>query len=498
MIQEAPRSLDPAQADSVYESLPLNQIFDGLVKLGPSLNVQPALAETWTVTDSGRTYEFNLRRDVLFHNGSELTAGDVAFTIRRALDPVATTRSLVRSYLMTIDGAAEFAAGEAESIRGLEVAGPYTLRIRLQRPYDAFLEVLAMDGAAVVPQAVLESVGQERFARSPVGTGPFRATRWDERSLRLEAYRGHYAGPPLLDSVELFFYADDETDMGTQRFLAGELDVVEPPAELLLRLEQDAQVQFQRHPELSLSFLGLNLSQPPLDLLEVRQAVAHALDRHAIVGDSPEIRREAVGILPPGLAGFSPEPKALEHDPEAARRLLAQAGYAGGAGLPPIRLYTPASSDAARRVGSRIRADLEAVGIAVEVHPVSWSQMNRALDEHSAPAFLLAWIADLTEPDAFLRSLFESVGSENYFSFVDPETDRLLGKGVMERDPVERARLYRQLERHVLVQAPIVPLYHTAGVIAMRSYVRGLQPGPLGLAEIELERVWLAPRDLPL
>ena len=230
----------------------------------------------------------------------------------------------------------------------------------------------------------------------------------------------------------------------------------------------------------------------------MRQAVAHALDRHAIVGDSPEIRREAVGILPPGLAGFSPEPKALEHDPEAARRLLAQAGYAGGAGLPPVRLYTPASSDAARRVGSRIRADLEAVGIAVEVHPVTWSQMNRALDEHSAPAFLLAWIADLTEPDAFLRSLFESVGSENYFSFVDPETDRLLGRGAMERDPVERARLYRQLERHILVQAPIVPLYHTAGVIAMRSYVRGLQPGPLGLAEIELERVWLAPWESPL
>jgi ABC-type transport system substrate-binding protein len=140
---------------------------------------------------------------------------------------------------------------------------------------------------------------------------------------------------------------------------------------------------------------------------------------------------------------------------------------------------------------SQLRANLLAVGIRLEVVPVTWAELSEHLDNQTAGAFLLAWIADLTDPDSFMRSLFESGGSGNYFGHRSDETDRLLAKGSHEFNPVERARIYRELERQVLEEAPMVPLYHTMGIVAVQTEVKGLNPSPLGLAKVDLEKVWL-------
>jgi ABC-type transport system substrate-binding protein len=491
-VQQAPRSLDPLGADSVYESFPVNQIFDTLVSLDASLNLMPALAESWTISSDSKSYTFVIRKGVQFHDGRPLTAEDVEFTILRHLHPDSGGRSLAFTYLLAIEGAAEYARGGMQDVPGLRLVDDHTLEIRLDHPYYSFLEVLAMDDLGVVPKELFQQMGDEEFGRAPVGTGPFRMVDWNEERLRLEANPGYFAGEPYLSAVELNFLRDDEDDYGSARFFQGEIDVLEPPSVSLDRLNGDPGVLVYRYQEMSLSFLGLNTSQPPLDKTWMRQAIGHAMNRQALVEDSPAVRRKAVGILPPGISGYSPEPKTLGYDPEAARRLLAEAGYPGGEGLEPVRLSITTMGPTAQRVLGMIRSDLEAVGIKMEIVQITWPELSDQLEHRTANSFILGWIADLTDPDSFLRSMCEPDGSANYFAYNCEECAQLLERGARETNPVSRANIYRNLERRVLSDAPLVPLYHTVGIVAMRNNVRGFRPGPMGMAKVDLEKVWLS------
>lgn len=488
LLQEAPSSLDPIRADSVYESLPVNQLFDGLVRMGPSLNIEPAIAETWTVCRAGISYVFDLRRGVRFHDGSQLTADDVVYSIRRILEPGAKSRSLAFSYLTAIEGATEYSTGEAKDVVGLKVVDDHTVEIQLVRPYPSFLEVLAMVDVSIVPRSVVEAAPGD-FGRRPIGTGPFRMAEWTDKILRLEANPDYFGRIPLLDGLAIHFSGGSKSD-DADRLVAGDIDVIEPSGEAMARLEHEADVRVFRYQELSLAFLGLNSTHPPLDSRLVRRAIAHAIDREALVTASPELRRSAVGVLPPGINAYSPEIKTLRYSPEMSRRLLAEAGFSKGSGLAPIELWAPQNSSSVREVLARIRDDLEAVGIQLDIRNVTWAELDAGLSNGAAPAFLLGWVADLTDPDAFMHTLFKSGGAGNYFAYNDKRTDMLLTLGARETNSVERARLYRQLESHVLDNAPIVPLYHTRGVVAMRYEVAGLTPGPLGLASVDFERVW--------
>jgi ABC-type transport system substrate-binding protein len=490
LLHEPPSSLDPARCDSVYESLPINQIFDGLVAIDPSLNIVPGLASTWTISRDGRTYTFHLR-SVEFQDGTPLTAGDVAYTLRRLLDPARDTRSAASSYLSVVEGAAEFAAGRRSDLPGVAVLDPHTVQIRLERPYLSFLEAMAMDGMRIVPEALVERVGDEAFGRSPVGTGPFRLASWDATGYRLERNPRYFGGAAYLEGVEVRFQDHEEKDGGASRFFHRELDVFEAAADQLPRLTADASVRIERYHELSVQFLGLRTSSPPLDDVRVRQAIACAIDRVRISKASSETRRIALGILPPGLTGYSPEPKVFAYDPARARALLAEAGHPSGRGLPPIVLYASANSAVAAKTLACIREDLGAVGIAVEVREVSWSELSDRTENHTAPAFLLGWIADLTDPDSFLRTLFESQGSSNYFAFEDAKTASLLETGARETNPVLRTRIYRDVERRILDLAPMLPLYYSVGIVALRDNVHGFEVNPMGLSNVNFERVWL-------
>jgi len=489
---EVPQSLDPLGADSVYESLPIRQVFEGLVATDAGLNIVPALATTWTISRDGRTYEFHLREGVRFHDSAPLSADDIVFTFERALrsqDP----GNLARPYLSVLAGADAFAAGRETHLSGVRAVDAVTVQIQLARPYSCFLEVLAMDGLRVVPRHVLASVSAEAFGRAPVGTGPFRFHAWDEQELVLERNADYWGEAAWLDSVAVLFQAEGER-LDTDRLLAGEVDVAEIRDGDLERL-REPQARVLRFQELSVAFLGLLTRTPPLDDVRIRQAIACAIDRDALVADAPLLRRKAVGILPPGLPGYSPDAKALPHDPQRARALLALAGKPGGRGLPPIDLYTSGSSAAATRVIELIREDLADVGIDLQVHIVPWGEMSTRLQEKTAPAFMLGWVADLADPDAFLRALFQSDVISNLFAFEDAQADTLLDDGAREMHPVRRVHLYREAERRILQLAPLVPLYHSSGLLATSRRVHDFDPGPMGLSAIDLRRVWLDRRE---
>lgn len=492
LVSEAPRTLDPLDSDSIYESVPVNQIFNGLVAIDPSLRVLPSLATTWTITRDGRVYTFRLRQGVRFHDGSRFTSDDVVFTFRRILGPQTARPSIAAAYLDIVEGAKAYSEGARSDLPGVVAVDDATVRITLDRPYSSFLEVLGMDGAKIIPRLAFQRMGEARFRREPVGTGPFRFQEWSNDRLILAANRHHFAGTPALDAVEIGFLGPNEVDGGAGRFERGEIDVLEIPSESLAPLERDPSVRVRRYQDLNLAFLGLGSARPPLDDERIRQAIAYAIDRQRIVADSPQYRRSAVGILPPGIQAYSPQPKALPYDPTRARQLLAASGHPGGRGLPVLPLYISASREATRRTAARVQTDLAAVGIRIEVKPIPWPDLNRRVDDGEAPLFMLNWLADLSDPDSFLRSLFQSGGSSNMFGYKDPVTDQLLESGARETNPVARAHIYRGLEQRILQHAPIVPLYHPVAHLAIRISVHNFEPGPLGIPSVNFGRVEIA------
>src|SRR5262249_37597329 len=493
MVMEAPTSLDPVAADSVYNSLPVGQIFDGLVATDAGMRIVPALASQWTISRDGRVYTFQLRPDVTFHDGTRLTSDDVVFTFRRCVSPAHAQSNIAASYVDVIEGVDDYMAGRRRDLPGVRAEGPLSVRITLERPYASFLQVLALDGLRIVPHALIERIGDARFDRAPVGTGPFVFSEWTADHLSLRASPVYWGGKAHLDGIDITFLREGEMDSGVERFVRGETDLFEAAsAEALQRAEKAPHVRIQRFQELNISFLGLGVKNPPLDDVRIRRAVAHAINAGEIVQDSLRTRRAATGILPPGLQCYSPEPKVLAYDPDESRRLLEQAGHPLGKGLPPIELVTITRTGAAARMTEAICRDLAAVGIVTRVRELSWTELNERIDSHSAPLFKLSWVADLNDPDSFLRSPFETGGPSNFFGFSDHETDELLRQGEREMNPLTRAHIYRTVEKRILEQAPLVPLYHPIDTLAMKSYVHGLEPGPLGIPVLNLEKVWFS------
>src|SRR5262249_43907962 len=152
-------------------------------------------------------------------------------------------------------------------------------------PYISFLEVLAMDGAKIVPHNAVEAMGDEGFAKAPIGTGPFRLAEWNAQHLVLKAYPEHFGGCPSIETLDIAFFRPEEPDLGASRFDRGEIDVFEAPAARLAKLAADDSVHIHQYQDLTLSFLGLCATQPPLDDVRIRQAIAQAIDRERIARD---------------------------------------------------------------------------------------------------------------------------------------------------------------------------------------------------------------------
>jgi peptide/nickel transport system substrate-binding protein/oligopeptide transport system substrate-binding protein len=494
IMLEAPGTLEPGFVDDVYEACVVNQLYDGLLEADVNLNPVPAIAREWLVSRDGKVYEFTLRDDVRFHNGREVTAHDFVYTFTRIFDPKREDHGLGGEYLRRIEGVEAYAAGRAAAISGLEAVGDRMLRIRLETPYASFLSALAMDQTKVVAREEIERGGAQYDAH-PCGTGPFRWERFDEDSkdprIVLAANADYFRGRPYVDRLVVHVPRDYNVDRGAEALLAGEITMSDLPGARQQEFESDPRFQIVRRPEFSFSFMGLNVLDRPVHDVRVRRAIAHAVDRERITALDPVGRVPALGILPPGMFGYTPDPRVLRHDPAESRRLLAEAGYPEGRGLPPIHYWQADRGEIGRQADALLREDLAAVGLDVEFHYVEWDEFDSRLTGLQLPAFGLTWVADVPDPDSFLTSLFSTAGVYNLFEFSNAEVDSLLAAGSEMRSSGERAEVYRRAERLILEEAPVIPLFHLANNFAVRAEVQGLQITPFGLGNLALERVWL-------
>jgi ABC-type transport system substrate-binding protein len=447
-----PRSLDPALSTDVPTGEMVTLVFDGLTQFDPNGRLLPGLADRWRAERNGQRYVFHLRRGVKFHDGRPLAAADVQRSFLRVLDP--GTRGGRAWPLLPIAGAAEYAAGRATEVSGIQVLGDTGVALSLVEPLAVFPKFLAMPVASVVPAPVPADFGQH-----PVGTGPWRFAAWQHDDyLRFARNPDYWGGAPAAGALTVRIVPEPLTRAA--EFLAGHLSVVEIPFGETAKWEREHPDWLQRKPALRVVYLALNNRRGPLRDVRVRRAINHAVN-------VPELLRTvwngrgiaARGAIPPSLGGGDTTRPRYAYDTAAARSLLAQAGYGGGFA---VQLWRSGSNVELGRVAQAVQAQLAAMGIRVEVVARDASSMREAARHGQADMALLDWWADYPDGDNFLYPLFHSAsfgpgGNVSFYS--DPVTDSLIGVARRTTDDAAREALYRRIDGRVYEAAPWLYLW---------------------------------------
>ena len=491
-LSSEPESLDPAFITGIYAVTVANNLYDGLVEFDEDLNIVPAIAKMWRISRDHCTYSFDLRKGVKFHNGREVTAEDFAFSIRRILHP--DTHSPVASLFLNIRGAKSFHDGRADMVTGIEVLDRYQLKITLDQPFSPFLSILAMVNARVVP---MEAIGGG-FSKNPVGTGPFRFDRWRPgQEILLTANEQYYQQRPYLDTLYFQIYPNIEWEKVFTNFERGYLDHSIIPSNKYDEIQSSpaylARYQLVSKPTLSLVYVGINCRQKPLDDPRVRRALTMAVDTEAVVksitkrGSIP-----AKGILPPGIAGFDPHLRSYGYNPVQARELLAQAGYPGGEGIPPLDIWTVSKSESVKAELAAYRKSMAAIGITLNPRVAeNWKHFIEMINAKKAPLYYAAWYADYPDPDNFLFVLCHSASRTNRMGYENITIDRMLERARQEVDYIKRIQTYRDVQDQVMHDAPLIPQHVNSFNYLFQPWVKGIEVSYLGAAYIPFRKIWI-------
>jgi oligopeptide transport system substrate-binding protein len=461
-----PESLDPHLATSVSAGNILINLFEGLVRLNPeTLEPEPGMAESWTVSEDGRVWTFSLR-DAVWSDGHPVTASDFAFAFRRLLNP-----ELGASYafmLFPIRHAREVNAGELPLDRlGVEAVDDRTLRITLEKPMPPFASMLAHWTAFPLPQHVLEAAGavSRRDAgwvrpESFVGNGAFLLAEWqDEKHIRLRKNSTYWqAGSVALEAAEFIPFTDPGAE--ERAFRSGEIHLTYSlPRHRLPHYRSERPEVLRVDPYLESVVYAVNLQHPALGNVRVRQALSLALDRRMITEQVLYgVREPAFHYVPPGLPGYT-SPERLSEDAEKARRLLSDAGYPGGEGMPEIRLMYPSGQDT-RRVAEVIQQQwLTTLGVRIEIENVERRTYFSRRREREFDLCYFGWVGDYVDPKTYL-GLWVTGAGNNLSGWSDAEYDRLITEAAFAgKDRPERLA---QAEARLLEALPVLPLYFGA------------------------------------
>lgn len=458
-----PPTLDPHLAEDSRSGLLVNEVFGGLVTIEPfRFSVAPDLAERWEISPDGTTYTFYLRPEARFHDGKAVTAQDVKWSLERVADPD-TLSPVVDQYLSDIVGVSGKLNGAASEVSGVRVIDESTVAITIDAPKAYFLSKLTYPTGFVLDRANVE-IGED-WIREPNGTGPFRLAEYVVgETLRLARNDYYHLGTPHLDEVDMILsggsrmilYENDEIDV-TGVGLADLERVLDPTSPL--------NAQVKPYPaRFSVSYIGLNVNEPPLDDANFRKALNLAIDRDSIAEVAYEgAVRPAKTILPPGFPGYNADLDPYPYDPEQARQLLAESKYGGDLGnLPRLTLSITGSFGAAVPLGLEVILNSwqEELGLQVEIQQTEWATFLQDVNQKRFQMYSIAWGADYPDPENFLDNLFHSESEGNRSNYSNPEVDAQLEAARVERDPATRLKMYQDIERQVLEDAPWVLLWN--------------------------------------
>ena len=481
------QTADVQKTSKDYE-VPFN-IFDRLVDVEVDADgnskIVPSLAESWDISDDGLEYTFHLRQGVKFHNGNDFTAEDVAYTFHRML----TVEGGVNTeFIDQIKGADELLAGETDTLEGVEVVDDYTIKVTLKEPFAGFLASISSPGVSIYDSEATEAAG-DQFGMDPavtVGTGPFEFSSWSfNNQLVLTRNEDYWKGASGLPGVVIKIIPDTETQ--SMMFESGELDILDLDyaADSADRFTETYPDQIVQGPRVGIVYFTMNFNKEPFQDVRVRKAVQMSIDRQAILdalyGGRGQVEQ---GIFPHGLIGFNPDQEEIKYDPEAAKALLAEAGYADGFDM---EIAADSSASDTMTMALEIVSDqLAEVGIRAEIKNYDESTWLETRKSGELGSFMSTWSADYNDPDNFIYTFFGNEEKTRIRSINYPDTE------VMERvakartivNEDERLAEYKALEEKIIHEdAAWVPMFSRLHLFAVSKRVQGFAPLWSGLSD---------------
>ncbi|TWI58555.1 peptide/nickel transport system substrate-binding protein [Pseudomonas duriflava] len=462
-------TLDPAIGYDWQNWSMIKSLFGRLMDYKPgTTELVPSLAERYTISDDGTEYTFALKRGVKFHNGRELKASDVKYSLERTVNP--KTQSPGAGFFSAIAGYEDVTAGKTQTLSGVATPGDYTVTIKLSQPNATFLHVMALNFASVVPKEAVQQWGAD-FGKHPVGSGAFELAEWKlGQSLVFKKNPAYFeSGLPYLDSIR--FEIGQDPTVSLLRLQKGEVDIAGdgvPPAQFL---------QFKNNPQqkslivtgeqLQTGYLTLKTTMPPFDKLEVRKAVNMAISKDRIVRIINGRATPANQPLPPSMPGYDSTYTGYPYDVEGAKKLLAEAGFPSGF---DTELYVM-NTDPQPRIAQSIQQDLAKVGIRVQIKSLAQANVIAAGSEKKQAPMVwsggMAWIADFPDPSNFYGPILgcESAvpGGWNWSLYCNKAIDAEAKKADAMAKPEEqeaRTALWRKVFTDIMDDAPWVPIFN--------------------------------------
>ncbi|MBC7616865.1 MAG: ABC transporter substrate-binding protein [Pedobacter sp.] len=493
-------SLDPAFARNQNAIWMINQIFNGLVQVDSALNTVPCIAKTWQISDDQLTYTFNLRDDVLFQDdplfkggkGRKVVAADFAYSFYRLIDPkVASSGGWIFSDKVK----------DANSFKALNDS---TFQITLLKPFPAFLKLLTAQYCSVVPKEVVIHYGKD-FRNHPVGTGPFSFKYWKEDEILVLLKNEHYwekdgdVRLPYLDAVKVTFISDKQSAF--MNFIKKDLDffnsvdgsyrddILTKSGKMTTKYK--GKFQLIKGPYLCTEYVGILVDpskeivkKSPLKYKKVRQAINYGIDKQKLI----KYLRNSIGIpatngfIPKGMPGFdSVKVKGYSYNPVLSAKLLAEAGFPNGKGMPEITLST---STTYKDLIEFIQGELGAIGMKVKVDVSPSASLRDMMSKNEVNFFRGSWIADYPDGENYL-SVFYSKNrvpfGPNYTGYFNDEFDRLFEQSYYESNDEKRFELYRKMDNMIMEHSSIVPILYDQSVVMLQNNISGYLINPLSL-----------------
>ncbi|GGG51985.1 ABC transporter substrate-binding protein [Kocuria dechangensis] len=490
-----PKTLDPAFAQDGESFRVSRQIFEGLVGVQEgSADPEPLLAESWEQSEDGKTYTFQLKEGVTFHDGTAFDAEAVCANFDRwyNFEGLLQSENMAYYYGSLFKGFAD--TPEQAIYAGCEAAGAQEAEVTLTKPFAGFIAALSLPAFSMQSPTALEEYGADtaggtaespelsEYAKAhPVGTGPFRFDSWEVGNQVVLSANEDYWGEQG-QVTDVIFRIIDDPQARRQALESGSVDGYDLVAPADTQALKDAGYNVVSRDPFTVLYLGFNQAQEELADLKVRQAIAHAIDKEALVSQTlPEGTEVATQFIPDSVNGYNEDVTRYEYDPERAKQLLAEAGYADGLELDfnyPTGVSRPYMPNP-EQTFTTISAQLEEVGITVNPQPNKWSPdyLDRVNGSSDHGIHLLGWTGDYNDTDNFVGVFFGKEKPE--FGFEDPELFQALADARELTSVEEQTPVYEDINDQIMQKLPAVPLAHPAPSLAFDARVTSYPVSPV-------------------
>jgi len=497
------RGGDSVGLDAAYETdgnsfMVCDNIYEALVFYADeSTALEPGLAESWDISPDGKTYTFHLRKGVKFHDGTPFNADAVVFSIGRMMKERNVKFNGKGWEIPAQDRPPEYWVSMEmdKTVGSIEAVDENTVVFNLKRVEAPFLANMGMDFADIIsPTAFMNN--PKEFLRNPVGTGPFKFVKWvkDDRII-LEKNENYWdkSGGPYLDKV--VFRSIPENSVRFLELKTGNISICQFPNPADVELaRKDSNLILPTQPGMNVGYLSFNHTKEPWKSnLNLRKAIAHAINRKAIVDNIYQgMGQTAKNPIPPTMWGYNQNVPGFKYDPELAKELLAKAGYPEGKGLGEITLWSmpvprPYNPDG-RKIGEAMAADLAKIGVTAKIVTFEWGTYLKRQREQPADMdlFQLGWTGDNGDPDNFLAVLFDGLASSSIRTqWHNKKYHELMVTGRQTVDQAKRTEIYEEALQLIYDECPVISIAHSTVIWPAQKNVTNFKLHPTGSVRLK-------------